>query len=199
MGPLRGIERWSPPCSWLSRACRVEHAGPARPRRKSPIDRSSTPLPSDGRVGRSPHPRVRRSTPLSFADWATGIRVIDHISLGVADLARAVAFYDRVLATLGFRRLWITNHGAGYGGSGPDEPLALFVAGTAARPPGPGWHLALAAPSPSAVDAFHRAATDWGGADEGAPGPRPQYGSGYYAAFIRDLDGYKLEAVFHGP
>ena len=109
-----------------------------------------------------------------------------------------MAFYDHVLGTLGFRRLWITDRGAGYGGSGPDEPLALFVAGPAARPPGEGWHLALTAPNPTAVDSFHHAAMDREDLDEGAPGPRPEYGSGYYAAFIRDPDGYKLEAVFHG-
>jgi len=125
--------------------------------------------------------------------------MIDHVSLGVSDMDRALEFYDHVLATLGFRRLWTTDRGAGFGTVGPDEPLALFEVGAEARSPGIGCHLALTAPNRAAVDAFHRAAIERGGRDEGAPGPRPQYGAGYYAAFVRDPDGYKLEAVFHEP
>jgi catechol 2,3-dioxygenase-like lactoylglutathione lyase family enzyme len=123
--------------------------------------------------------------------------VIDHLSLGVSDLGRAVAFYDRVLTTLGMRRLWTTERGAGFGAGGPDETLALFEVGADARAPGAGWHLALTAPSRAAVDSFHRVAIEQGGLDEGPPGLRPQYGPGYYAAFVRDCDGYKIEAVFH--
>lgn len=123
--------------------------------------------------------------------------MIDHLSLGVSDLARAVAFYDAVLAPLGYVRLWTTDRAAGYGVSGRDEPLALAAVGPGAHAPGPGFHLALAAPGREAVDAFHRAALALGAADEGAPGLRPQYGPGYYAAFVRDPDGHKLEAVRH--
>jgi catechol 2,3-dioxygenase-like lactoylglutathione lyase family enzyme len=61
--------------------------------------------------------------------------------------------------------------------------------------PGPGFHLAFIAPSREAVDAFHAAALAAGAEDCGAPGPRPHYGETYYAAFVIDLDGYKLEAV----
>ena len=125
--------------------------------------------------------------------------MIDHLSLGVADLRRAIAFYDEVLATIGYRRLWTTDRAVGYGIGGPDEKLTLFAVGAAARPAGAGWHLALTAPSCAAVEAFHRAALEHGGADEGGPGPRPHYGAGYFAAFARDPDGHKLEAVFHGP
>ena len=123
--------------------------------------------------------------------------MIDHLSLGVSNLERALEFYDHVLATLGFRRLWTTDRGAGFGTVGLDEPLALFAVGTEARPPGTGWHLALTAPNRAAVDSFHRVAIQRGGVDEGAPGLRPKYGAGYYAAFVRDPDGYKIEAVFH--
>ena len=63
-------------------------------------------------------------------------------------------------------------------------------------PPGPGFHLAFDAPSRSAVDAFHAAGVENGGVDLGAPGLRPHYGENYYAAFVADPDGYKLEAVF---
>ncbi len=124
--------------------------------------------------------------------------MLDHLSLGVADLARSSAFYDTVLSTLGYVRLFTHERGIGYGRAGDqDEQLALLPAGDGARAPGLGFHLALVAPNREAVAAFHVAAIAAGGTDEGAPGPRPQYGSGYYAAFVRDLDGYRLEAVLH--
>jgi catechol 2,3-dioxygenase-like lactoylglutathione lyase family enzyme len=66
-------------------------------------------------------------------------------------------------------------------------------------PPGPGFRLALVAPSREAVDRFHAAALQFGGADEGPPGLRPQYGADYYAAFVRDPDGHKLEAKHPPP
>ncbi len=123
--------------------------------------------------------------------------MIDHVSLGVSDLARAIGFYDTILQPLGYVRLWSSERGAGYGRSGSDEALALFAVGELARPPGPGWHLALTAPNRAAVDRFHAAAVRTGGSDEGAPGLRAHYGRGYYAAFVRDPDGHKLEAVCH--
>jgi catechol 2,3-dioxygenase-like lactoylglutathione lyase family enzyme len=124
--------------------------------------------------------------------------MIDHLSLGVADLPRAAAFYDAILSPLGYVRLFTKGCGIGYGRPGDrDEQFALLVAGDEARVPEVGFHLAFAATSREAVEAFHLAAVSAGGIDEGAPGLRPQYGEGYYAAFIRDVDGYRLEAVFH--
>ena len=126
--------------------------------------------------------------------------MIDHISLGVSDLARAAAFYDAVLASLGYVRLFSNERGVGYGTAGAkDEQFAILAAGEHAKAPGVGCHLALAAPNRAAVDAFHTAALGIGATDEGAPGLRPKYGAGYYAAFVRDLDGYRLEAVCHEP
>jgi catechol 2,3-dioxygenase-like lactoylglutathione lyase family enzyme len=126
------------------------------------------------------------------------LRMIDHLSLGVADLARAAAFYDAVLVTLGYVRVLTLERAVGYGRPGDrDEQLALHAAGDRARPPGAGFHLALTAPNREAVDAFHAAAVRAGGIDEGAPGLRPQYGEGYYAAFVRDLEGHRIEAVLH--
>ena len=126
--------------------------------------------------------------------------MLDHISLGVRDLARAASFYDAVLNALGYVRLWATDRGVGYGKHGArDEPFALHAAGERAGAPGGGWHLALTAITRKAVDDFHAEALRAGGTDEGGPGLRPQYGPGYYAAFVRDLDGYKIEAVFHEP
>jgi NAD(P)H-dependent FMN reductase len=65
------------------------------------------------------------------------------------------------------------------------------------QPPGAGFHLALSAPDRQAVNEFHATALSFGARDEGAPGLRSRYGPGYYAAFVRDPDGHKLEAVFH--
>ncbi|MCB9544913.1 MAG: VOC family protein [Myxococcales bacterium] len=122
--------------------------------------------------------------------------MLGHLSLPVADLDRAAAFYDAALAPLGAVRLWRTPRGLGYGPPGGNDRLALFL--SEAAPPlaaAPGFHLAFDAPHPAAVDAFHAAALARGGTDEGAPGLRPHYGPTYYAAFTRDPDGHKLEAV----
>ncbi|HVZ33598.1 MAG TPA: VOC family protein [Polyangiaceae bacterium] len=126
--------------------------------------------------------------------------MLGHLSLGVRDLDRSQVFYDAALAPLGCVRLWRVARGLGYGPPNPEgnERLALFLQteGTSSLAAGPGFHLALTAPDSAAVDAFHRAALAAGGRDEGGPGPRPHYGQKYYAAFVRDPDGHKLEAVY---
>ena len=121
--------------------------------------------------------------------------MLSHLSFGVADLARAAAFYDGVLATLGYVRVWGDEEAVGYGEPGRNDKLALFARGNDVSPPGAGFHLAFAAPSRAAVEAFHAAALRLGGRDDGAPGVRPLYSPTYYAAFVIDPDGYKLEAV----
>ena len=121
--------------------------------------------------------------------------MLSHLSLGVADLARSTAFYDGVLAALGYVRVWGNEDGIGYGEAGGNDRLALFVQADPVAPPGAGFHLAFAASSRAAVDAFHAAALRLGGRDEGAPGERPHYSPTYYAAFVTDPDGHKLEAV----
>jgi catechol 2,3-dioxygenase-like lactoylglutathione lyase family enzyme len=124
--------------------------------------------------------------------------MLDHLSIGVSDLARAATFYDAVLAPMGYERLFSKARAIGYGNSGDkDEQFAILASGAEARAPGVGCHIAFAGRSREAVDAFHAAALRAGGVDEGAPGLRPDYGAGYYAAFVRDLDGYRIEAVFH--
>ena len=122
--------------------------------------------------------------------------LLGHLSLGVGDLAQVTRFYDRVLNPLGYVRVWTSERGVGYAEK-PDggEKLTLFAKPDDARPPGPGFHLAFDAPSRAAVDAFHSAALAEGATDAGAPGPRPRYSATYYAAFVVDLDGHKLEAV----
>ena len=122
--------------------------------------------------------------------------MLGHLSFGVSDLQRAIAFYDAALAPLGYVRVWDSPGQAGYGVPGGGDKLALKLQPGPVVPPGPGFHLAFDAPNREAVDRFHAAALAAGGSDEGAPGLRPHYGATYYAAFVRDPDGHKLEAVF---
>lgn len=124
--------------------------------------------------------------------------IIDHLSVGVASIAQATAFYDRALAPLGVRRLAASEGFAAYG-----REAVKFLAMTPAdgRPytAGNGVHIAFAAPSQDAVRAFHAAAIEAGGRDEGAPGPRPAYPKpGVFAAFVRDPFGNKLEVIHNG-
>ena len=121
--------------------------------------------------------------------------MLSHVSLGVRDLARAMAFYDASLAPLGYVRLWTGVDGLGYGEPGGGEKLNVFAREDAA-PAGAGFHLAFVAPDSASVDRFHAVALAHGGTDNGPPGPRPHYGASYYAAFVRDPDGHKLEAVY---
>lgn len=120
--------------------------------------------------------------------------MLGHVSLGVRDLTKAALFYDAVLTALGYVRLWTGEGGLGYGSAGGAEELNIFER-AGASPPGVGFHLAFEAPDQAAVDRFHAAALAHGGTDAGAPGPRPHYGSHYYAAFVADPEGHKLEAV----
>ncbi len=120
--------------------------------------------------------------------------ILDHISLGVTDYARAKRFYDPVLATLGIALIWEKPQMASYG-IGKDDQFGLQVDTGAARS---GTHLAFRAKDAASVDAFHKAALASGGRDDGPPGLRPYAGS-YYAAFVFDPDGNRIEAVFHGP
>jgi catechol 2,3-dioxygenase-like lactoylglutathione lyase family enzyme len=121
--------------------------------------------------------------------------MLGHLSFGVSDLVRSAEFYDRILNPLGYVRVWSNRRGVGFGEKGGGDRLALFSQAGHVMPPGPGFHLAFTASSREAVDAFHAEALQAGGRDLGAPGPRPQYGATYYAAFVLDPDGYKLEAV----
>jgi len=120
--------------------------------------------------------------------------MLGHVSLGVRDLTKAALFYDAVLTALGYVRLWSGEGGLGYGSAGGGEKLNIFERAGAA-PPGEGFHLAFAAPDQAAVDRFHAAALAHGGTDAGAPGLRPHYGAHYYAAFVVDPEGHRLEAV----
>ena len=131
--------------------------------------------------------------------------MLHHISFGVSNIERAAAFYDAVLAPLGYIRVWDDlrpgepDQAVGYGIAGGGDKLALKLRPKRHRPPGPGFHLAFAAPDRQSIAQFHAAALAHGGRDNGAPGPRPDYGPHYYAAFVIDPDGYHIEAVFNTP
>lgn len=124
--------------------------------------------------------------------------MLHHISFGVRNLAASGAFYDAALGALGFRRVFDGSKSIGYG-LNDNQDILLLNLGTAPSPPGPGFHLAFAAPSRAAVDAFHAAALQVGGQDNGRPGLRPKYGPNYYAAFLIDPDGHRVEAVVDSP
>jgi len=120
--------------------------------------------------------------------------MLGHVSFGVRNLHRAAKFYDIVLKPLGYARLWSNDQGVGFGQPGKGDRLALFPRNDSS-PPGPGFHLAFSAPHRAAVDAFYIAAVSAGAEDSGPPGVRPNYSPTYYAAFVIDPDGYKIEAV----
>jgi catechol 2,3-dioxygenase-like lactoylglutathione lyase family enzyme len=122
--------------------------------------------------------------------------MLHHISLGICNLSHSGAFYDAALGALGFRRVFEDETAIGYGLVDGQDLLCLKLRADAV-PPGPGFHLAFSAPSRSAVDAFHAAALRVGGHDNGAPGLRPDYGDNYYAAFLVDPDGHRIEAVIN--
>jgi catechol 2,3-dioxygenase-like lactoylglutathione lyase family enzyme len=128
----------------------------------------------------------------------SGSDVIDHLSVGVTDLERAGVFYDAVLAALGYVRLFTHPRAIGYGPPGAkDETFALLAQPDATSVAAEGSHVAFAARDRATVAAFHAIALEHGAKDEGAPGLRPECGPGYYAAFARDLDGHRIEAVCH--
>jgi catechol 2,3-dioxygenase-like lactoylglutathione lyase family enzyme len=117
--------------------------------------------------------------------------MIDHIGFEVSDLHCSGQFYDAVFYALGARRMFESEHAIAYGIN--DPKLWIVVRG---RAPNPGYgHIALQANGKAAVDAAHKAGLANGGADDGSPGQRPQYGRRYYAAYMRDPDGLRVEVV----
>lgn len=118
--------------------------------------------------------------------------LLDHIGFAVADFPRSRAFYTAALAPLGIA---VMKEGEGWAGLGRDGQMALWI-GNFGTPPGR-IHLAFAAADREQVRAFHAAALAAGGADNGAPGLRPQYHPDYYGAFVIDPDGHNIEAVCH--
>lgn len=120
--------------------------------------------------------------------------VLSHVSLGTNDYPRAKAFYDQVLATLQIRCVMDFDGGAGYGRKFPEFWVQKPHDGGRASV-GNGVHISFLANSVDEVKAFHAKALALGAQDDGAPGYRPEYHDTYYAAFVRDLDGNKIEAM----
>ena len=125
--------------------------------------------------------------------------MITHVSTGVRDADRSKSLYDAALEPLGYKRIRAAKTLVGYGYGA--DCISFWV--ISAERPVPadeksGLHFCFTAPDAAAVDAFHAAALRSGGRDNGAPGLRPIYGPDYYAAFIIDPDGYRIEA-YYGP
>ena len=125
--------------------------------------------------------------------------MIDHVSLAVRDLAQAEAFYTALLAPLGMAKLreW-PGTAIGFGKKYPEFWINRRDA-MVRIPQDSGVHICLRAPDTNAVDAFHAAALKSGGVSDGVPGPRKQYHDGYYAAFVCDPDGNRIEAATFLP
>jgi len=130
--------------------------------------------------------------------------MLHHISLGTRDIEQAARFYDAILAPLGYVRVWSDlrpgeqGQAVGYGPPGSDDRLAIKQVSQPV--PGiPGFHVAFSASCRADVAAFHAAGLAHGGRDNGPPALRPEYGPDYFAAFVVDPEGHRLEAVCRAP
>ena len=119
--------------------------------------------------------------------------MISHVSIGVKDVAAAGRFYDAALAPLRYKRLYDSAEALGYGAKSP-ELWVMRAEQPVGADPGSGLHLCFDAATRAAVDGFYTAALKGGGSDNGKPGVRKDYGENYYAAFVTDPQGYRLEA-----
>ena len=125
--------------------------------------------------------------------------MFDHIALGTSHMQNSRKFYDAALKPLGLKRLFDdADLASGYG---IDRPIFWIVIPSDEKNAsvGNGTHLAFAAPSRRAVNEFHAQALAAGGLDHGAPELCPEYGENYYAAYVFDPDGHKIEAVTRLP
>ncbi len=122
--------------------------------------------------------------------------IISHISLGTNHFDRAVEFYEKVLAPLGIKKVMEFEDAVAFGKSSAEFWIQEPIDGKKAAS-GNGTHVAFIAPDKKSVKEFHKIALKLGAKDEGKPGPRPDYGKGHYIAFVRDLDGHKIEATYY--
>ena len=121
--------------------------------------------------------------------------ILSHVSIGTNDFARAVSFYDRVLPTLGCKRIMQHPGATAWGKVYPEFWVQTPIDGRPASV-GNGTHFGFVASDKAAVHAFYEAALAAGARGEGEPGPRPDYGEPYYGCFVRDPDGHKIEAAY---
>jgi len=120
--------------------------------------------------------------------------MIDHVSIEVSDLSRSAEFYERVFKPLNMRKVKESASAVGFGKKYSEFWINLRQ-GRIETHPSSGVHICLRAPDTAAVDDFYHTALENGGTEDGKPGLRPQYTPNYYAAFIRDPDGNRIEAV----
>jgi catechol 2,3-dioxygenase-like lactoylglutathione lyase family enzyme len=126
--------------------------------------------------------------------------MLDHISLGVGDLERSRRFYDAALRPLGIvRTVDFQGRGSDYGAMAGQLGVEFTITWESNQAPLAGLHVCFRAPDREAVRAFYAAALAHGGTEDGPPGIRSQYHPDYYAAFVRDPDGHRIEAVCHAP
>jgi catechol 2,3-dioxygenase-like lactoylglutathione lyase family enzyme len=123
--------------------------------------------------------------------------MFDHVKFGVTDYARSKAFYLKALKPLGVTVVSEGSPSYGVELRNPQSPISLCLFQTEEKPAH--LHIAFMAEIRQRVDAFHRAALEAGGRDNGPPGLRPHYHANYYAAFVIDPDGHNMEAVCHEP
>jgi catechol 2,3-dioxygenase-like lactoylglutathione lyase family enzyme len=163
-------------------------------------------------LGASTASALRRSLPMMIEGQAIGLglpdavtwpphspgngstEMLDHVTLGVSDVALSKVFYDSALGPLGIERLYAEGDGAA--GYGANKKAFFWIGRRNALQTG--VHVAFTAPDRETVDRFHKAALAAGGKDNGPPGLRPQYHKNYYGAFVLDPDGHNIEAVCHG-
>ena len=122
--------------------------------------------------------------------------MLHHISLPVSDLDRSKKLYDAALSSLGFKCVCFGSDFAGYGIEENKDKFAIKQTDSVTSA-GAGFHLAFSAPNRQAVDRFYEVALEHGAKCNGGPGLREHYGPSYYAAFILDLDGHRIEAVIN--
>ena len=121
--------------------------------------------------------------------------VVSHVSIGTNDFGRAIAFYDKVFAVLGCRQVLSFPDAVAYGKRFPEFWVGKAFDENKATV-GNGTHFGFIADTKEKVHEFYRVALEAGATDDGPPGPRPLYGEPYYGAFVRDLDGHKIEAAY---
>jgi catechol 2,3-dioxygenase-like lactoylglutathione lyase family enzyme len=150
------------------------------------------PAPADAPTLRTDSRRISGEAAISM--------IVDHVSITVSDMARAAPFYDAIMAALGVPCVWREDDAVGYGfrnGADDDGRSYMTVRKTTGIVKADNRHWCFAARERAAVDAFHAAGIASGGRCDGAPGLRPDYHEAYYAAFLMDPDGNRIEAVCH--
>lgn len=123
--------------------------------------------------------------------------MLDHISIYVNDLEKSKAFYEKVLAVLGYTENLTNDEHSFYGFGIGDDPIFEIVQSTSENPAHQNVHVAFKAESTEQIDEFHKIALENGATDNGKPGPRPEYTPTYYAAFIIDPDGNNIELCLY--